>query len=208
MKRIQDRVRVGYVRWVGGEIEPDRWPALALKLDGLYHTRRTTKQRHRARAKGIGSAMLIAYYDARAQMVRWILQVSGVGIHPALSMEANMRDATTREGRVVLPAMGYELVRLDGKWTWRMTELHRGAWHSRMRRAASHPDPDSAGMLARQIVWSLSRVPGFSGIRRDAFALRGRLLREWRRLRAKADMRLLPLRPWPRIGYARRIKST
>lgn len=206
MQRIQDRVRAGYTKWIGGEIASEQWPPLAVKFNALYHVSRTTKHRSRARAKGIGSAMLVAYYDARAHMVRWILQVSA-GIHPAHDMEPNMRDATTREGRVVLPAMGYELVRLDGKWTWRMTELHEKSWLSRIRRAASQPDPEQATMLARQIVWSLSRVPGFRGIRRDAFALRGKLLRDWSRLRSKQDLKLLPPRPWPRIGYARRLKS-
>jgi hypothetical protein len=198
-------VRVGYPKWVAGEIESERWPALAEKFDARYSVSRNTKQRSRAKARGAASAMLISYFDARASVVRFVLQVSD-GEHAAHEIE-RLQDATTREGRIEIHAMGYELVRLDSKWTWRMTDEHRSHWRNRIRHAASHPDREQAGMLARQIIYSLSRVPGFRGLRKDSFALRGVLLQEWRRLRTKDDLKLLPPRPWPRISYCRRLAS-
>jgi hypothetical protein len=205
MQRIQDRVRNGYVHWTAGAVPPEKWPELSQKFEALYRVIRNTKQRGRDKKKGFASAMLIAYVDAKENVIRFVLQVS-VGTHAAHVME-KLQDATTKEGRIVLESMGYEFVRLDGKWTWRMTIAHKQEWMLRIRRAASHPAPDQASMLARQIIWSLSRVPGFRGVREDAFALRGTLLKEWKRIRSASDMKLLPPRPWPRIGYCRRVKS-
>ncbi len=205
MQRLQDRIRSGYRWWVGGEIPQERWVELATKLDGLYRLQHTTKQRARDRARGVASAMLIAHLDQRADVIRWAMQVSD-GTHAAHRME-KLLDATSRNGRVVVPEWGYELVKLDGKWTWRMTPEHHQSWRERIRRAAAHSDPEEAAKLARQIVWSLSKVPGFRGIRRGAFELRGDLLREWQRLRTKSDIGLLPPRPWPRLGYCGRMKS-
>jgi hypothetical protein len=205
MQRIQDRVRSGYVYWTAGAVPPEKWPELSQKFEALYRASRNTKQRGRDKRKGIASAMLIAHADARENVIRFVMQVSD-GTHAAHWLE-KLQDATTREGRVVLPELGYELVRLDDKWTWRMTPDHVQSWQHRIRRAASHPAPDQAAMLARQVIWSLSRVPGFRGAREDAFALRGTLLKEWKRIRSADDMKLLPPRPWPRIGYCRRVKS-
>lgn len=205
MQRIQDRVRNGYVYWTAGAVPPEKWAELSQKFEALYYVSHNTKQRGRNKKKGIASAMLIAYFDSRENVTRFVLQVSA-GTHAAHMME-KLQDATTKEGRITLESMGYELVRLDGRWTWRMTPDHVQSWQHRIRRAASHPAADQAAMLARQIIWSLSRVPGFRGAREDAFSLRGTLLKEWRRLRNKQDMKLLPPRPWPRIGYARRVKS-
>lgn len=205
MQRIQDRVRSGYVHWTAGAVPPEKWPELSQKFEALYRVSRNTKQRGRDKKKGIASAMLIAYLDMRENVIRFVLQVSD-GTHAAHGLE-KLQNATEREGRIVLSELGYELVRLDSKWTWRMTDEHRQEWMHRIRRAASHPAPDQASMLARQIIWSLSRVPGFRGVREDAFALRGTLLKEWKRIRSASDMKLLPPRPWPRIGYCRRVKS-
>jgi hypothetical protein len=205
MQRIQDRVRNGYVYWTAGAVSPEKWLELSQKFEALYRVSRNTKQRGRDRKKGIASAMLIACLDTKESLIRFVLQVSS-GTHAAHVME-KLQDATTKEGRIVLESLGYELVRLDGKWTWRMTPQHVRSWQLRIRRAASHPSPEQAGLQARQIVWSLSRVPGFRGTRENAFTLRGTLLKEWRRVRSKQEMKLLPPRPWPKIGYACRVKS-
>ena len=149
--------------------------------------------------------MMIAYLDSKRNVVIWIIQVSP-GVHPAYEME-RVKDATTKTGRITIPAFGFELVRLDGKWTWRMSVDHRRAWHERIKESAIHRDRRTAAMLARQAVWSLSRVPGFSGLRKDAFRLRGVLLRVWRRVRNGEDLKMLKVGSWPKIRYSRRVKS-
>lgn len=204
MQRLQDRVRAGYHHWIGGEITSDRWPGLALKLNGLYSVDRSIKERARAKKNGNASAMLVAHIDDD-NVVRWVLQVSD-GHHPAHIMET-LDNVLQRDGRIVIQAWGYELVQLDSKWTWRMTKEHQAEWRTRIRHAATHRNPSEASQRARQIVWSLSRVPGFHGIRVSVFRLRGLLLKEWRRLRTHEDMKLLPPKPWPKISYCRRVKS-
>jgi hypothetical protein len=205
LQRVQERTAAGYVKWVSGEIEPDRWPGLATKLEGLYRTQATKRQRRTARARGAGNAMLIAYHDVKRDVVLWILQVS-VGYHPAHNMERT-KDAVTKLGRITVPAFGFELVRVDNSWTWRMMVEHRRTWHKRIKESAAHPDRRAAAMLARQAIWSLSRVPGFRGLRKDAFRLRGVLLRVWRRLRVKEELKMLKVGEWPKIRYSRRVKS-
>lgn len=84
------------------------------------------------------------------------------------------------------------------RWTWRMTDAEYLTWRDRIDVAVRHRD---GADLARQLVWSLSRVPGFGGLRDQVKGLRSVFMREWRRRRGESE-------PLPAMsglaGYVRR----
>lgn len=205
LQRVQDYVRNDYYHYITGVSSADKWPALVTKFQGLYAIDRDKKQRYRCKQQGIGNAVLLAHQPDRKNVIHWILLVSD-GIHPAHQHE-KMKNTYEKSERITFEWAGYELIRIEGCWSWRMTAEHKEFWEKRIVKAAAHTVLSDAMRMARQIIYSLSRVPGFKGTRRDAFALRGSLIKEWRKKKGLKAMKYLPPRPWPRIGYIGRLSD-
>ncbi|MFV8834757.1 hypothetical protein ACNSTU_07290 [Aquisalimonas sp. APHAB1-3] len=184
MQRTLDLVARGYVQWVGGTVKVGRLTRLRAKFAANYGTAADEAERRRMSRHGVPRAWLVIHAPRGADRAHWLLLAQSE--HPATFLE-HTADARSRDGRIQIPVQvtewaDYELVRIDGTWTWRMTKERRQAWRDRIHAAVRQPDPEQRRRDIRQVAWSLARVPGFRGIRADAKAL-VRLTREdWRRV--------------------------
>ena len=89
----------------------------------------------------------------------------------------------------------YELIQLPRKeqtptWTWRMTKDHYAKWHNQIRQVIRHKPFDKKAM--NQLIYNLSRAPGFYGIRQQQKKLIYQINKEWDRTmgrkQAKPDL--------------------
>ena len=207
MQRLQDLVRRGYVRWTAGMVPRGKVARLEAKFSARYGTGADRNERRRRRRHGAGNGFLVVYLPARQPYAVWWLLVDDE--HPAKHYE-DLRDA--QEMRLTMPnpywcpelwRADYELVRLDNRWTWRMLEERRSEWQTRLREAVRCSDRDRRQLQVRQAVYSLSKLPGFRGIRQDAHGLIRLLKSDWQRVRHKGE----PLPAMPRLPpYVRRVR--
>lgn len=211
LQRLQDGVARGYTHWVAGTVPPKKLKALAEKFARFYRIDRTSLERTRDKAKGIGCARLVVFcpepkVDATEVVpAAWVLQLTGpdLGKHPAHAVE-KLRDCREIGGR--LRHGHYELVRMTKPqqpkpvWTWRLTDKDDDAWRDRLLQLIrNHSDLD-----LRQSIHVLTRLPGFAGVRRQVKRHYQLIRSEWRRSRRAAEA--MPELP-PVIGYLRRKKD-
>ena len=207
MQRIQDLVRGGYHRYTCGVISTSRLPALRAKFAARYTTDASRAERQRRRRNGLANAWLIVHRPPKAIRAVWWLLVED-GDHLAHSTES-LRDARDRPDRLIMPDPGigrknafaeveraFELVKLDDRWTWRMSSEMKTAWRDRIRSAARTKDTEKGDEEWRQAMWSLRRMPGFRGIRSDAYDLVKLARHEWKRNRSGPPVALPKLPGW------------
>ena len=207
MQRVQDLVRRGYGRWTAGIVPREKIARFEAKFAARYGTGADRNERRRRRRHGAGNGFLVVYLPPRQPYAVWFLLVDDA--HPAQHYET-LQDA--RETRLTMPnpywcpeiwQADYELVRLDNRWTWKMVAERRAEWQQRLRDAVRGFDRDTRQLLVRQAVYSLSKLPGFRGIRQDAHGLIRLLKSDWKRVRHKAE----PLPATPRLPpYVRRVR--
>ena len=206
MQRIADCVRLGYCRWISGEVPLERAPAFMQKFAALYRVDASRGQRLRLRRAGLGAARLLLYApksegEQRAAKVIWVLLVSD-GEHPAAGLE-KLRDARAPGERIRVG--GYELLQLPRKgsgkpaWTWRMPSEKYQGWRERVIQAARKP---WLGAEA-DIIKGLYGIPGFAGARSQVGYLVSLWRREWKRRRAATE----PFPKLPQLRYVQRLKN-
>ena len=191
MQRLQDFARLGYTHFSTGLIKREKVQSFRAKMAVKYGTGLSRSERQKWRRHGESMSALVIWIPANSDRARfWLLFQPG---HPGLYRE-NTSDLTQKGSRVTMPrepaqedTLDYELVRLDDKWTWRMTEECYERWRQRWREATTAPDDDTRGMLWRQAAYSFRRMPGFRGVRRDAGELKREALGGWSRIRSDSE---------------------
>jgi len=201
MQRMQDFARYGYNYFVTGYVSYERAAPFTKKMDRFYLVGANKNERHRARLRGEGSAYLLLYAPPDQDRLLFILMVSD-GDHSAHKLERlkDLRDPGTR-----LTLTGYELVRQTRVGsdkpvlTWRMTKDNYGAWRERIRKVVrSKGDKTVSEMLD-----TLVRSPGFSGVRTQVKKLAQLFRGEWKRGRHRTERA-------PAVGkiyYVQRLKN-
>ena len=190
MQRIQDLVRRDYHHWTSGIIPAAKIGRLVKKFDSKYGISASKAERQRRKRYGVRTGWLIIWQPETDGLAMWWLVVDER--HVANQVEMT-RFAGDKDARIKIPAADaigskdgisdYELVRLDGRWTWRMTKKRYDAWRDRIRQAVLEPESDRRAMLCRQAGYSLHRAPGFRGIRSDVYELIRYFRARWRRAR-------------------------
>lgn len=204
MQRVADLVRSGHNRYVQGTVPLEKAGAFAAKIDRLYAVGVTRLQAHRARKDGLASARLLLLWQEQtgpAPSLHWVLLVTD-GELPAEADREAWRDP--RQTRITLT--GYELVRVtkpEAKapvWTWRYTRSRYDELRLACLLAIRHHQKQEL----TQLIDSIWRSPGFSGIRDQVKKLQEAIVGEWNRTRARRDMRP----PIPEhLGYVRRLED-
>lgn len=208
LQRIADYVRTGHPLWVAGEIRLSRAPELAAKFERVYRVAESKSERHRARRRKQGTAVLLLHGPyaspersptAHDPSVCWVLLLDD-GPHAARERE-QLRDARQKDGRMSL--LGYELVCMtkpgvEGTvWTWRMPAARFEHWRTRMLQSARRR---SLAELA-QTLGELYNTLGFFGARSQVGQLMVLFRREWKRRRRE------PLPPPRSLLYLQRVPT-
>lgn len=164
MQRLLDGVVHGYRHHAGGVVVAAKAPALAEKFDRLYGAGASRNQRAYRKTKGLANSLFILHPERDAPRFRWWLLVTeGAGL---VHERERLADAHA-PGQRLTWGDRFELIHLPRqgrgvRWTWRMTDAEYLGWRDRIDVAVRHRD---GADLTRQLVWSLSRVPGFGGLR-------------------------------------------
>lgn len=201
MQRIQDFMRYGYHYYTIGYVTYERAARLVNKFNRYYRIGADKNERHRARLCGEGSAYLLLYAVPGQDRLMFILMVTD-GDHPAHKLE-NLKDAREPHARITIT--GYELVRQTRAGsdkpvnTWRMTQSNYENWRERIRKTVR----SRSEKPVQEMITTLVRSPGFSGVRAQVKKL-GQLFRaEWKRANRN------PARPpaLPQIFYVQRLAN-
>ena len=179
MRKLQHYVSHGYENYVTGIVHPRKIRSLIYKLDDRYNFNLTTQQRYRARIKGLANVQFLAWQKSDSEIYFWVLSTSGESLFFDLESK-NIKSASSKKDRIELT--GYELLQLPARnrpasWTWRMQKANYETWIFRIQNTVRHRSDDGL----RQIVWSLSRSPGFAGIRNQVLGLKKLIQAELRR---------------------------
>ncbi|MBU2804950.1 hypothetical protein HF292_015730 (plasmid) [Acidithiobacillus ferruginosus] len=202
MQRLSDAVRTGYAHYVCGTIPLEKAAAFCEKQAERYRLSWSpVKTRAERKAgKAVYRLILLQEESAPDEIHWWLLRTEG-----AMSPEAGREK--WRDGlRDKITIGAYELVRHTKAgadhpvWTWRMEKAREQALRDtlvlliRQKRDAQ----------LEQLIESVWRAPGFSGIRDQVKKLAKLLHQEWKRSRGQDEA--MPAIP-ERIGYLRRLPS-
>ncbi len=178
LQRIQEAVGDGYRYHVCGTVQPSAAIGLARKFAELYGVHHDKNERYRRKAAGLGNARLFLHLDQDSNIAFALLVTPGV--HSAHQLE-RLADAT----KVPVRYREFELVMLTLKHrakpglTWRLDSEAISAWRTRLHLHTAHYNKAE---LFRD--WfSLYRIPGFAGVRKQVGELVGYWRREWHKLR-------------------------
>lgn len=197
LQRIADVVRSGHVQYVIGTIPLEKAGFLAHKFETQFKTHLGKVESCRARMRGEGSARLLFLHQSDNDHLTWVL-LFHPGSAPDLSGQ-QWRDALT--DKIILT--GYELVRRTRSgsskpaWTWRYTLKQYDLLRDSIVNAIRNKQDEGL----RQLIHSISRSPGFAGIREQVKKLNELIQSEWKRRRAKSELMPATLHH----GYARRL---
>lgn len=186
MQRLIDSFIRGYHWHTSGIISRDKLQDLERKFAEKYGTDLNKNQRAYRRKKGMAISRLFFLEQSHEEgILWWLLATDGEG---AIHQEEKLRDARDRRGRIRMGG-DYELVRVTkpgrsgvrGVATWRMTKEREKKWRARIVSACNRmTDKD-----IKEIMHSLYRTPGFSGIRKQVGSLVALAKRKWRRRHGK-----------------------
>lgn len=185
MQRVQDLVRRGYFYYTVDIIPKNKTPHLRTKLNAKYGCEADKAERQKRRRNGVGNSFLIIWSYQKDRYSRFFL-IFDAKHEVAHSLETpyDAREKTSRIFTRETPSsenIDYELVRLDNKWTWRIHRECYERWQQRIKNSIRQPDSEQRRRDISQIVWSIKHMPGFRGIRQDAFKLNRYLIDEFRR---------------------------
>lgn len=197
MQRIADVVRAGHVLYVMGTIPVEKAGFLAHKFETQFQAHLSKIESCRARKRGEGSSRLLFLHQGNGEDLTWVLLFQP-GSAPDQSGQ-KWRDVLT--DKIILT--GYELVRhtragsSKPAWTWRYTLKQ----YDLLRDSIVNAIRNKRDMDLRQLMHSISRSPGFAGIREQVKKLNELIQSEWKRRRAKSELMPATLHH----GYARRL---
>lgn len=188
MQRLLDAVVRGHYWYTDGYIALERAGRLADKFADRYRVHATDNQRQHARRRGRANARWYLFGRAEESELRWwLVATAGTGLIHDREQLHDARDRSTR----IRVADEYELLPLTKPrnqgggttWTWRMTRETQRTWRDRVLAAARA----RSSREMRVAMYSLSRTPGYSRIRRQVGSLVAVARTEWRRRHGSAD---------------------
>lgn len=198
MQRLGDSVRSGARHYVGGQITLHKLPTLAQKFSERYPVNLSRVQEHRTRQAGHDAARLLCWLDDASNTVHWVLFYFPCGKN-LCTLE---RWKNPFDDRIQLT--NYELVRVTKPGakvpviTWRYSREQYRILHDQI--VFSIRGRQDA--VLDQLIFSLSRSPGFSGVREQVKGLWKIVRAEWKRTRSRVEE---PPKIPPNIGYVRRL---
>ena len=197
MQRIGDAVRSGALHYISGSIPLKKAPFLVQKFASRYHVNLSRIADHRARQAGENTARWLAWLDEPTGLVHWTLFY-----YPGKSICREERWKNPFDDRIHIT--NYELVRVTKAGakkpvlTWRYTrDQYRNLHDQIVFTVRGRQDK-----ILDQIIHSLHRSPGFSGVREQVKKLWQIVRAEWKRTRSKSEP--CPTIP-ASIGYVRRL---
>ncbi|MEL5849958.1 MAG: hypothetical protein U7M05_11435 [Candidatus Igneacidithiobacillus chanchocoensis] len=197
MQRLGDAVRAGALHYISGSIPLAKAPFLAKKFSARYHLNLGKIADHRARHAGEDVARWLGWYDESSGFVHWTLFY-----FPGKTICREERWLNPFDTRIRLT--GYELVRITKKGakapviTWKYTREQYRWLHDQI--VFSIRGRQDAAL--DQLIFSLSKSPGFAGVREQVKGLWSIVKAEWKRTRSKSEPQ--PTIP-QNIGYVRRL---
>jgi len=197
MQRIADLVRSGHSMYVQGVIPIEKAGFLAAKFESRYQVERSRLEASRARKRGEHSARLLFWLPDDSGQVHWILLYCAGSV---IDESEKWRHAISDRINIT----GYELVRLTKAgvdhpvWTWRYTSTRYDELREAVVQAIRRKRDDEL----RQLIYTLWRSPGFSGIRSQVKKIGEVIRSEWKRTRAANET--MPEIP-AHLGYVRRL---
>jgi len=197
MQRLGDAVRAGALHYIAGSIPLGKAPFLAQKFAGRYVLNPGKIADHRARRAGEDVARWLGWFDEHTGLVQWTLFY-----FPGKAICREERWLNPFEARITLS--GYELVRMTKPGanapvlTWRYTRAQHRLLHDQVVFAIR----GKQDAVLEQLIHSLSRSPGFAGVREQVKKLWAIVKAEWKRTRSKTED---PPKIPPTIGYVRRL---
>lgn len=178
LQRIQEAVAAGYCYASLGTVPLVKAKKLVDKFVEVYGVDRGKDERYRRRAQGLGNALLILRFNEEAAIDFALLVTEGE--HAARHLE-KLRDA--RRESLRYREFELALLTLPGRnrptLTWRWDAATVDGWMKRLHLHTAHYD--RSGLY--QDWFSLYRVPGFAGIRRQVGELVSYWRRDWQQLR-------------------------
>jgi hypothetical protein len=178
LQRVQEAVIAGYRYYVLGTISLGKALNVIRKFKELYYVDLDKNARYCRKAAGLGNARLYLRLNDE-QSLDFALLISP-GEHPAHQLEKltdiRKKPLAYREFELVLLTLkGREKPGL----TWRLNGVTIDAWRQRLHLYTTHYN-----RLELFRAWySLYRVPGFAGVRRQVGELVSHWRAEWRRHR-------------------------
>lgn len=197
MQRMGDAVRAGALHYISGSIPLRKAPFLVQKFAARYHVNLSRIQDHRARQSGEDVARWLGWFDESTSLVHWVLFY-----YPGKTLCREERWKNPFDDRIHLT--GYELVRVTKPGTkkpaitWRYTRDQYRQMHDQIVFVIR----GRQDAVLDQLIFSLSKSPGFSGIREQVKKLWQIVKAEWKRTRSKNEP--CPAIP-TNIGYVRRL---
>lgn len=166
MKKLQQlAARGGYTRYSSGVIETKHIEKLLAKFEDRYRIHATKQMRYRAKQRGDANTEIVLFLE-KDHIHFWLMVSPGESLVTELE---TLHELTDKKHRLVVT--GYELVRVQRpekvRWTWRMCKANYAEFEQRISDACKHQNLDHI----RQIQYSLERMPVFSEMRQQAFAL-------------------------------------
>lgn len=199
MQRIQDQIKAGCVHYIQGQIPLNKVRSLCEKFAVRYCLNKAPMADSRARKDGKNVARFLCYFDQKTKTAFWFL-----AYFPGAEPCKNERwlDPFASSQRIKLT--GYELVRQTKKeakkpvLTWRYTMENYVKMHEQIVMSIRNKH----GKILDQLIFSLSKTPGFSGSREQVKNLWSLVKKEWKRRRSASEKP--PVIP-PTLGYVRRL---
>jgi len=197
MQRIGDAVRAGSLHYIRGTIKPEKAPFLVQKFAARYVLNAPRMTDLRARRAGENTARWLGWFNDSTGLVEWFLFYQ-----PGKTICREERWKNPWNDRIELT--GFELVRLTKPGakapviTWRYTREQYRSLHDQIVFAIR----GRQDAVLDQLIYTLSKSPGFAGVREQVKALWQITREEWKRRRSKSEE---PPKIPPNIGYVRRL---
>ncbi len=182
MIRLRFLVSKGYVFFTHDQVPRKAEKKLTYKFIDRYEIDATDGQRKYRTKVGRCHSRLVWFDDGKSEMISfWLLSTEGEGL--IFEMET-MLDCRNKKTRISFLNGSYELLRMPrpndkSRWTWKMTDNYVNEVKSQIRVAIRHHQE----LKLKQLHFNLVRTYGFSGTRKQGFALLNYLKNEWVRAR-------------------------
>lgn len=182
MIRIRFLVSHGYAHYTSGECKISQKLKLIYKFTDRYNIDADKAKRQYAKRVGrTNTALLLYKSNTTKELTFWLLSTDGEGLIFELE---NMQDSRKKQSRITISNGSYELLRLPrpndkARWTWVLTQEKYDYLLNEIKLAIRHKKDKTL----RQLHFKIVRIYGFSGMRKQGFALLHYMRKEWIRVR-------------------------
>ncbi|TFZ60115.1 hypothetical protein E4T25_08925 [Photobacterium damselae subsp. piscicida] len=201
MMRIRFLVSNGYVFYTTGECKITQQQKLIFKFSDRYHIDIPPgKRQYRKKIGRTNTALVFHQTDDSKMLTFWLFATEGEGMVFELEY---MQDSRKKSSRISIANGDYELLRLPrpndkARWTWVVTQEKYNILLQEIKLAIRHKKDKTL----RQLHFKIVRIYGFSGMRKQGFALLNLMKKEWIRTRKEE----YPFTD-PYIGYLKIAKK-